>query len=191
MTTKASGLKIAPSSGSTSSLEAMMLHWQSWHISGGIWAWKQKVPFSLPSKRAALDLWDTTVDLESLCWLQQRCSRFPLWVLSPGMLCWVSAARSLLEVTDWSALGSQSEHYSSLVLCGSKVNSEGSSLPPVSRRWVIERNHRYECGFTQPHIRNAGVELRKLTNFKTFLSSSPAPSVFQTEGWKTGRYYSQ
>lgn len=97
MTTKVTQWFIAPSSSNTTSLEAMTLHWQSWHISGGIQAWKVKVPFSLPSKIAALDLWDTTVYLKPLCWLQQCCSKFTLQVLSPGMLYWVSAARSLLE----------------------------------------------------------------------------------------------
>lgn len=97
ITTKASQLYIAPSSSNTTSLEAMTLHWQSWHISGEIQAWKEKVPFPMPSKIAALDLWDTTVYLESLCWLQQCCSKFTQQVPSPGMLYWVSAARCLLE----------------------------------------------------------------------------------------------
>lgn len=71
------------------------------------------------------------------------------------------------------------------------MTTESSSLPPVSLRWMIERNHGYEWSFTQPHIQNASVGLMKHMGFKTFLSSSPAPSVFQTEGWKPGRYYSQ
>lgn len=161
MTIKASELNIAPSRSNTTSLETMTLSWQSWHNLGEIQAWKEKVPFPLPSKTAALDLWDTTVYLESLCWLQQCCSKFTLRALSPGMLHWVSAARSLLESHGLVCSGSQKEHYPSLLLCGCKVTPEGSSLPPVPLRWVIERNLGYKCSFTQPHIQNAGVELRK------------------------------
>lgn len=138
----------------------------------------------MPSKIAALDLWDTTVYLESLCWLQQCCSKFTLQVLSPRMLYWGSAARSLLENHGLVCSGIPERALSQSVVVWCKVNTESSSFPPVSLRWVIERNHGYEWNFTQPHIQNASVELRKHMDFTTFLSSSPAPSVFQTEGWK-------
>lgn len=62
------------------------------------------------------------------------------------------------------------------MLCGCKVNSENPSLPPVSLRWVTGRNHGCEMRFySTPHPKCQCWIERKHMNFKTFLSSSPAP----------------
>lgn len=82
-----------------------------------------------------------------------------------------------LKVIGWPALESQKDQHHRMLLCGCEVDSESSPLPPVPLSWMIKSNHGYECGFTQPHIQYASVELNKHMNFKTFLSSSPAPSV--------------
>lgn len=161
MTTEASELNFAPSCSNVTSLEAATLHWHSWHISG-----EKRSLFHCYHKQL---LWTFVTPQRIWSHSANFCG------VTPGLHCELfpleCSAEShqpapCLKVMGWSALGSRKEHYHGLLLCGCKVDSE-RSLPPAPLRRVIERNHGYECSFTQPHIQYASVEFKETHEFKT------------------------
>lgn len=161
----------------------MEVHWRQWQCTGTsqerFRPGKKRSLFHCNHKQLLWPLWHYSISgvtlLTSVVLLQiYSFSQDALLSLISQLLAWKSCAGLL-----WGHRKSIS------VVCYCvTASSESPFLPPVPLRWVIERNHGYECSFTQPHIQYASVELRKRMNFKTFLSSSSVPSVFQTKGEK-------